>query len=445
MKTLSSMLAFALLLVSLSASGQQGNTISFSNLDLIRGINAPFFDSDGATRLAGENYRASLYIGPVGTPTEFLFRVGPAQPFRTGTSAGYWQPANIQVPGVVPGAPILAQVRFWDTQGGTLVTFEEAQGSGAKIGFSSVLQLNLLPSGTTPLTGLRSASLIPVMSEISLGETRTLNDTTTEANGLTPAALCETPVGVTRWAHVTFSEPGDAVIQTTGSVIDTVLAVSTNCLSLQEPVWVGCNNDLASGQTASEVRFQARTNVTYAVVVGGVNGASGAIQVTAFLQSPVGISAITNRIINQNESTGPIAFTVSGPSPSTLIVNAVSSNPSLIRADSITFAGSGNSRTVAVTPLLDQSGTATITLMVRNASGGTATTSFLITVVPVNDVMRLHIVREMTNTTVTWTATNGVLQHSIGLGGEWSDVLPEAKSPYLSTTDVPTFYRLRTK
>jgi len=319
MKNLPSILAFALLLVSLSASGQQGNTISFSNLDLIRGINAPFFDSDGTTRLAGENYRASLYIGPVGTPTEFLVRVGPAQPFRTGTSAGYWQPVNIQVPAVVPGAPILAQVRFWDTQGGTLVTFEEAQGSGAKIGFSSVLQLNLSPSGTTPLTGLRSASL----------------------------------------------------------------------------------------------------------------------------QAPVSISTIANRIINQNGSTGPIPFTLSGYSPFTVAVNATSSNPSLIRADSFIFAGTGSSRSVAITPLLDQSGTATITLTARNASGGSASTSFLITVVPVNDIMRLHIVREATNTIVTWTVPEGVLQHCSGLGGEWTDVIPEAESPYQTSTDVPTFYRLR--
>jgi len=305
MRILPSMLASALLLVAFSASAQQGNTISFSNLDLLRNINAPFFDSDGTTRLAGDNYRASLYIGPVGTPAEFLVRVGPAQPFRTGTAAGYWQPVNIQIPLVTPGGAIFAQVRFWDTQGGTLVSFEQAQGSGAKIGFSSVLLLNLSPSGTTPLTGLRSASLIPVISEVSPGETRTLSDNTAEANGLTPAALCETPVGTTRWVHLTFSEPGDAVVQTMGSAIDTVLAVSTNCLSLQELVWVGCNNDLASGQTASEVRFQARPDVTYALVVGGANGASGAIQIAASLNPPMGISAIANRAINQNESTGP--------------------------------------------------------------------------------------------------------------------------------------------
>jgi hypothetical protein len=439
------MLASALLLVAFSASAQQGNTISFSNLDLLRNINAPFFDSDGTTRLAGDNYRASLYIGPVGTPAEFLVRVGPAQPFRTGTAAGYWQPVNIQIPLVAPGGAIFAQVRFWDTQGGTLASFEQAQSSGAKIGISSVLQLNLSPSGTTPLAGLRSASMMAVMSEVSLGETRILNDTTTEANGLTPAALCETPVGVTRWVHVTFSEPGDAVIQTTGSAIDTVLAVSTNCLSLQEPVWVGCNDDVASGQTASEVRFQARTNIAYSVVVGGVNGASGAIQIAASLHPSLGISTIANRAINQNGSTGPIPFTLSGPSPSTLEVNATSSNPSLIRADGFTFAGAGSSRSVAITPLLDQSGTATITLTARDASGGSASTSFLITVIPTNGIMRLHIVRGATNTIVTWTAPDGVLQHSIGLGGEWSDVLPEANSPYQSTASEPTFYRLRRK
>ena len=276
-------------LFALTTAWGQGS-VYFSNLDSLRGINAPFYDADGTTRLAGENYRAALYFGLPGSQPETFMRAGAAQPFRTGTFAGYWVPANIVLPAPAPGGTFLVQVRFWDTQGGTLATFEQARAMGAKVGFSSVLPISVPLSGTTSLTGLRSASLIPVVPELARGETRTILDSMAVPNGLALDALCSQPVGLSRWFQAGFATPGEAVIHTDGSAVDTVLSVFTNCLlSPNGCVLVACNDNRAPGQTASEVRFQAQTNVTYVVVVAGANGTTGTAHVTFSL--PVTLNA----------------------------------------------------------------------------------------------------------------------------------------------------------
>ena len=211
-----------------------------------------------------------------------MVQAGIPQPFRTGTGSGYWNPVNITIPR--PGGfsdPVRVQVRFWDSQGGTLTYFEQAQPAGAKVGFSKVLQLVLSQTGATPLTGLQSAGLIPVLPPLHPAETRTVHDTMAVPNGLQLAMLCQRSVGRIRWFQLSFANAGEAVIQTQGSSIDTVLSIFTSCLlSANTCAPVACNDDAAPGQTMSEVRFQAQANVIYAVAVGGRNGATGALQIT---------------------------------------------------------------------------------------------------------------------------------------------------------------------
>lgn len=258
-----------------AARSQSGNVISFSNLDITRQINAPFYDADGTTRLAGPNFRAVLYWGPSDAP-EQMTQIGNYQPFGQN---GYWMPANRTITMAFPGQPIFVQVRFWDSQGGIHSTFDAAYLSHAKVGFSVVLRLTPPPPpqpiGTTiPLTGLRSASLIGVFTNLTIGETRTVTDVMAVPNGLQFGTLCALPVGQMRWFHLTFANPGEAVLHTEGSSIDTVLSVYTSCLlSSSACVPVVCSDD-------ATVRFQAQTSVRYAVAVGGNNGATGPVQVT---------------------------------------------------------------------------------------------------------------------------------------------------------------------
>ena len=97
------------------------------------------------------------------------------------------------------------------------------------------------------------------------------------------------------------------------------------------------------------------------------------------------ISSFSARTIDEDTSTGPIAFTVSdAETPGSLVINTASSNPSLVPSANMTIGGTGTNRTLTVTPALNQSGTATITVSVSDGQLS-ASSSFVLTVNAVND------------------------------------------------------------
>ncbi len=96
---------------------------------------------------------------------------------------------------------------------------------------------------------------------------------------------------------------------------------------------------------------------------------------------PPTITPIGDITIQENTSTDVIEFTIGDlDSPlGSLLVSAVSSNPTLVRNFGLVFGGTGANRTLVVTPVADQTGTATITIMVTD---GVLTTNeaFVLTV-----------------------------------------------------------------
>src|SRR2546430_6708204 len=68
--------------------------------------------------------------------------------------------------------------------------------------------------------------------------------------------------------------------------------------------------------------------------------------------TPPTISNITGRTINEDTQTGAIIFTVADTelTAGSLFVSRSSSNPKLVPAGNIVFAGSGGNRTITVTP-----------------------------------------------------------------------------------------------
>lgn len=103
----------------------------------------------------------------------------------------------------------------------------------------------------------------------------------------------------------------------------------------------------------------------------------------ATFNNPPTISNIASRTINEDQSTGAIAFTIGDAETpaASLTVTAASNNTALVPAANIVLGGSGANRTVTVTPLAGQNGSAVITVTVND---GTATNSdtFTLTVLP---------------------------------------------------------------
>jgi hypothetical protein len=94
------------------------------------------------------------------------------------------------------------------------------------------------------------------------------------------------------------------------------------------------------------------------------------------------VSAITDRSVDQDTAVGPIEFGISDretPAGS-LMVSAAADGNGLFPADGITLGGGGTLRSITLTPLEAATGTATITISVRDADGALATRSFAVQV-----------------------------------------------------------------
>jgi hypothetical protein len=112
------------------------------------------------------------------------------------------------------------------------------------------------------------------------------------------------------------------------------------------------------------------------------------IEVSA-VNDPPTISEIADQMIEEDTSTNPLPFTVRDveTSADSLIVWGSSSDLALVPHDNIVFGGSGENRTVRVTPTAGRFGTVTITVNVLNGPNDSAgaSESFQLTVNPVND------------------------------------------------------------
>jgi hypothetical protein len=135
----------------LRSSAPEDYTVTFSNHG--NGVDAPVFDTDGVTSLAGTNFAAQFYAG---YDTATLLPEGDPVPFTTN---GYFRGTNIYVGDVLADPTGFGEVRVWQPIDGP--TFELAQiRPGAHWGVSapfSILRGN--GNGPLPLIGLMSFDL----------------------------------------------------------------------------------------------------------------------------------------------------------------------------------------------------------------------------------------------------------------------------------------------
>jgi hypothetical protein len=128
--------------------------------------NAAIFDVDGVTRLAGSNFLAQLYAGPL---AEILRPVGVPFSFPTGVLAGYIRGINRQIPDVAPNQNASIQVRAWEAAAGS--SYEEARAVGGKFGFSSLFYTGLGGRLLMHSFSLRAGEPFFITGRLSLGDT----------------------------------------------------------------------------------------------------------------------------------------------------------------------------------------------------------------------------------------------------------------------------------
>ena len=94
------------------------------------------------------------------------------------------------------------------------------------------------------------------------------------------------------------------------------------------------------------------------------------------------ISAIPDLDTVANEKTAPIAFTVTAGDVSNLRIAASSDNQAVVSDSGLELEGRGSDRSLTVTPVVDILGDAFVTIIVSDQAGMSASTTFLLTVVP---------------------------------------------------------------
>jgi len=197
---------------------------------------------------------------------------------------------------------------------------------------------------------------------------------------------------------------------------------------------------------SSGVNQNAFSIITISVSDGGqTTSTSFRVTVTATNTPPV-ISAIADQVIDEDTSSTAIPFTIGDTetAATSLVLSALSSNPTLLPVTNIVFSGSGSSRTVTVTPPPNQNGQATVTIRVSDGQF-ISSSVFVLTVNPVNDEPTISIIANQTTSlgtaigpisftvgdmetaagslTVNGTSTNTILipNANIVLGGSGSN------------------------
>lgn len=234
--------------------------------------------------------------------------------------------------------------------------------------------LNPIPTFLTNSANGNPAFVIPIngISSGATNETQTLTITATSDN----LALMPDPT-------VTYTSP------------------ATNATLTLRP---GNNNTGSALITVTVNDGGASNNTVVRTFLANIKG-SGNVQPT--------LSVITNRTTAEDTPTPAIPFTVrdSQTPAANLTVSALSANPVLLPPENIVFGGSGSNRTVTLTPALNQSGQAAVTLTVLDDAFGSSNMTFTLTVTAVNDLPALSAIAnratpEDTAAIVTFTVSD---------------------------------------
>ena len=127
----------------------------------------------------------------------------------------------------------------------------------------------------------------------------------------------------------------------------------------------------------------------------GLSASSSFVLTVAAVNDAPIIGAIGNQTINEdNVLSLPLTVSDIDSAPASLVLSASSSNPVLVPTANIVFSGSGFVRSLQLTPASNENGSATITVTISDGISN-ASTSFILTVLPVNDPPTLNAISNL--------------------------------------------------
>ncbi|MBL9208553.1 MAG: hypothetical protein JNN01_25950 [Opitutaceae bacterium] len=275
-----------------------------------------------------------------------------------------------------------------------------------------VLTVSTSNSALVPLSGIvlggSGASRTVAVTPAS-GQTGTATITVTVSDGsLSASDAFDVVVNVVN-TPPTISDLPNRVINansSTGTLAVTVGDALTPAGSLvltatsSNPTLVPESNVVFGGSGASRTvvvtpaaNQSGSATITITVSDGTLTASDSFVLTVNVVNTPPTVTEITNRSIDANTSTGAIGFTVGDAqsAPATLTLSGSSTNTALIATSGIVFGGSGANRTVTVTPVSGQTGSATVTVTISDGVL-TASESFVVTVNAVNSAPTLSAI-----------------------------------------------------
>lgn len=276
---------------------------------------------------------------------------------------------------------------------------------------------SLIPDSSITLGGSGANRTITLVPEPGQVGSATITITVTDANGASTVETFLVTVNASTGTDPTISDIPDQTFNEGDSIPDIAFTVGDaetdpNDLTVTFEV---DNEDLfpsgsivlgGSGESRTISLTPAAGQTGSATITVRVTDADGNFAVDTFLVTinpavvgtPPTISDIPDQTIDEDTATAAIPFTIDDAEtdPNDLTVTFETDNEDLFPSGSIVLGGSGDSRTITLTPAANQSGSATITVRVTDSDGNSVTDSFLVTVNPVNDAPTLSTIADQT-------------------------------------------------
>jgi uncharacterized repeat protein (TIGR01451 family) len=165
------------------------------------------------------------------------------------------------------------------------------------------------------------------------------------------------------------------------------------------------------------------------------------------VNDPPAISDVGNYTVDE-DTPAVVSFHIDDETPPDLMLYWItSSNPALIPTNNVVFSGVGAARIATITPALNESGTAVVTLHAQDEGGDAVSDSFLLTVVAVNDPPTLNVIddlgidedsgpHELTLTGITSGASNELQQLILSASSGNPALLPAPAISYTSPSNT---------